>query len=141
MDQYKWDDDDLAYAAGFIDGEGCFYIDKNWKISISCSNTDKPIIEWLKRKFGGSICKNATRINKPNHRRVYSWQIVANQAALLLNAIVPYLKIKTEQALILLAIQQTKTNSRDGRRVKENIRLERIRLENRLRELKHVTWD
>lgn len=40
----EWSDHDLAYAAGFLDGEGNFYIGRYWRIRVSCSNTYRPII-------------------------------------------------------------------------------------------------
>ena len=102
------DEEDLAYAAGFIDGEGCLSVGKTWKIAISCSNTDKPTIKWLHKNFGGSYY-SSKRKRKPNHRTMHTWQIVSLNAYNFCKMIVPYLKIKTEQALLLIAIQQTMT--------------------------------
>lgn len=112
MDKRRsWDPDDLHYAAGFLDGEGCFFIHrrengKHHKGAISCSNTHRPTIEWFQQTFGGSISKGKSR--KSNHRPVYSWQVVANDAFEICGAVLPYLKQKTEQALLLFALQQTR---------------------------------
>jgi len=136
----KWDKDDLIYAAGFLDGEGSFFInEKDWKISVSCTNTNKPIIEWFKKTFGGSICKNATQLRKLNHRRCFSWQIVCQDAENLCKAIVPYLHEKTEQALLLIALRQT-VDTKIRKRLSSDIILERQWYSNHLKELKHVSW-
>lgn len=135
----KWDEDDLAYVAGFIDGEGCFSVGRNWKITVSCANTHKPVVEWLAAHFGGSFCKNATRAKKPNHRRIYSWSVVSRDADHFCKAVVPYLRVKTEQALLLIALQQTMTNG--GKRLPQFVVDERNRLSKMVKELKHVSWD
>ena len=137
-DSPSWEEDDLAYVAGFIDGEGCFSVGKNWKICVSCANTHKPVVEWLQTHFGGSFCKNGTRLKKPNHRRIYSWSVVARDADRFCKAVAPYLRVKAEQALLLIAIQQTMTPG--GKRLSEEIIAERNRLSSMVKELKHVSW-
>lgn len=134
------DEDDLAYAAGFIDGEGCFSVGKNWKIAVSCANTDRPIVEWLCANFGGSFCRNGTRLKKPTHRRIYAWQVVSRGADRFCKTIAPYLKVKTEQALLLIAIQQTIMKN-GGKRLSPELIDERNRLASKVKELKHVSWD
>lgn len=133
------DEDILYYTAGFLDGEGCFSVGKNWKVKVSCANTNRPIIEWLKNNFGGSVCKNGTRLRRKNHRRIYSWSLVSRQAADFCRMVVPYLKEKTEQALLLIAIQQT-MGIRNGKYVPLEIVEERNYLMNKVKELKHVAW-
>lgn len=135
----NFDEETLAYAAGFLDGEGCFSVDggKYHKIRVSCANTNRPAIEWLHKNFGGSFCRNATRIKKKNHRRCFSWSVVANDAKQLCCILAPYLKEKAEQALLLIAIQQTKGTAR----ISEELFEERTRLANKVKELKHVSWN
>lgn len=141
MNEIEWDEETLPYVAGFLDGEGCFSVDEGrWKIRVSCANTNRPIIEWLCRNFGGSFCKNATRRRKPHHRRTYSWSVVARDASDFCCVVAPYLKEKAEQALLLIAIQQT-MGIRRGRFTPPVILEERRNLSQRLKELKHVSWE
>lgn len=133
----KWDEEDLIYAAGFLDGEGCFHVQKHDKISILCSNTYKPVIEWFGKTFGGSVSKSNRKL-KENHRTIYTWQVVANDAVKVCQAIAPYLKEKTSQALLLMAIQQLKTKG--GRKITGELRVERDRLVSLFRGTKHVSW-
>lgn len=135
----KWTEEDLIYLAGYLDGEGCFWIYKS-KIGISCANTHRPTIEWLQRTFGGSI-RAETRQKKINHRRIYSWQIVSKDAAAVCAAVVPYLKEKAPQAALLLAMRnlmQSRANWR--KRVPPELKEERERLTNILKGMKHVPW-
>lgn len=142
MNEVEWDDETLPYVAGFLDGEGCFSVDDHrWKIRVSCANTNRPIIEWLQHNFGGSFCKNATRRRKPHHRRTYSWSVVSRDAHNFCCAVAPYLKEKAEQALLLIAIQQTMGVKRKGRFIPPDVLQERNRLSQKLKELKHVSWE
>lgn len=137
------DEETLSYAAGFLDGEGCFstYVrGNNYKIVVSCANSNRPVIEWFRTMFGGSICRNATRIRKPNHRRMFSWCVVSKDAARFCSMIAPYLKEKCEQALLLIAIQHTMTKGGPNS-VSLEIIEERKRLNSILKEKKHVTWN
>lgn len=130
----KWDTNDLDYLAGFLDGEGCFSVGQNWKIAVSCSNADPRPISLLKDMFGGS-----TRIakgRKPNHRHMHTWQIVSKKAAKVCQVLAPRLKIKAEQALLLMAIDQTM--GRYGNPLSQEIKDERNRLALLTKELKYV---
>lgn len=133
----KWDEEDLIYAAGFLDGEGCFHVQKHDKISILCSNTYKPVIEWLGKTFGGSVHRSK-RKRKENHRTIYTWQVVCNDALRVCQAVAPYLKEKTAQALLLITLQQLKTKG--GRKLSKDERQERDRLIVIFKGMKHVAW-
>ena len=61
------------------------------------------------------------------------------QVANFCRLIVPYLKEKTEQALLLIAIQQT-MGIGNGKRLSPEIIEERNYLMNKVKELKHVAW-
>lgn len=59
--------------------------------------TDLPVLEWAKRTTGtGSICVKKAR--SPNHKQVWSWTVWSNEAATLLAQILPYLRVKADQA-------------------------------------------
>lgn len=56
---------DKAYAAGYIDGDGCFYLGKCAKkfiSSVTIVSTDKVVLKWFKEIFGGTI-SNTKQIN------------------------------------------------------------------------------
>jgi len=51
-----------------------------------------------------------------------------------------YAAEKSEQALLLIMLQQTKILPKIGTRLDPAVRVERERLNARLKELKHVAW-
>jgi len=133
------DEQDLAYAAGFLDGEGCFYADltKYCKAGVRCSNTYEPAIKSLHQLFGGHMYKEK-RKKKSYHKDLYTWAVVGNDALRVCQVIAPYLKEKTEQALLLIAIQQTKClGFSSHKRLTQNVIDERLWYSKRMRELKH----
>lgn len=110
---------DFAYAAGLIDGEG--YIaaschktkSRGRSIStkgkpylhcdsrISMSMTAKEPLDWLLEKFGGTVYFKPTKSRK--HKNQWTWVQLGNEnKANLLQGIIPFLKVKQKQAVLLL---------------------------------------
>lgn len=98
----------LAWAAGFIDGEGCIALChhnqvikgksyESYPLRLSVSNTDLRCLERLKGMFGGSI-NRANRAARPHHKPCWSWYCQAAKAENALIALLPYLFSKKEQA-------------------------------------------
>lgn len=138
----EWNIETLSYAAGFLDGDGCFFTHKkgnSFKIAVSCSNADKKIVKWFQNKFGGSISKGK-RKRKENHRQIWQWTIVSNDAYKFCRHVVPFLKIKDKQACLLISIQQT-SGMRKGKFVDPEIVKERERLNEILKQLKKEKYE
>ena len=107
---------DKAYLAGIIDGEGYIGIGMNkgtdnrqpqYVLRISIAQSNQPFLVCLRDKWGGlgSICVNRS----PRQAKVgYRWHISANQAASILEDILPYLVIKKPQAELALEFQVTR---------------------------------
>ena len=89
-------DTDLAYIAGYFDGEGCVLINGTSTIQITIVNTYKPTLEWLKSLFNGSVSERY--IQKEVHRVSYSWQLSGNNACIFLETLLPFLREKKKQA-------------------------------------------
>jgi hypothetical protein len=116
---------DKAYLAGFIDGEGCISINKQWTdrtptpiywLIITVTSVDKDTLEYCRRMTGlGSIQYNR-KSTQDNDRHVYAWHLTSNRAIDLLRMIYPYMKIKREQADIAFAFQETMGKSPVGGR-------------------------
>lgn len=123
-----YDEADLQYAAGFLDGEGCFTITNRYycRTKVLCENTYRPAIEWLHKTFGGNVRVNIAG-KKTNHRATHRWELSDRDAAEFCSLIAPYLREKTEQALLIIAIQQTK-GALQGRHVDPHVLAERHRL-------------
>ncbi len=123
-----YDEADLHYAAGFLDGEGCFTVtNKHYcRARVMCENTYRPAIEWLHTTFGG-LARFDISGKKTNHRPTHRWVLSDRDAAEFCAVIAPYLREKAEQALLIIAIQQTK-GFLEGRRIDSAMLAERHRL-------------
>lgn len=102
-------DNDLSYLAGFIDGEGCLNIRKspNWVIRVQIYNTKPSIIYWIRDSFGGRVWIKKQPSDK-NWKPSYTYEATARVAYSLLKSVFPFLKLKKEQAEILIRFQEEK---------------------------------
>lgn len=97
-----------SYLAGIIDGEGCLTIGAgrkgnvtNYNSIIMVTSTSEKLIKWLVGNFGGNYYKSNRIV--PNSKPAYIWRFLKHkEIELLLLAILPYLIIKREQAILLL---------------------------------------
>jgi len=112
---------DLAWAAGFFDGEGCILIrrgkhkDPKRKIQhslvLSVVQTDVRPLNTLQRLFGGSIHVYTRTI--PNRKQIWTWRInKTSVAANILKLLYPYLQVKMEEAEIALGFPFTEKPQR-----------------------------
>lgn len=111
---------DFAYAAGLIDGEGHIsatshktksrgrsvstkgksYLHRDSRISMGL--TVRGPLDWLQEKFGGVVYARKKKTKK-NHKPQWTWVSMGNESkANLLEGIMPFLKIKKQQAVLLL---------------------------------------
>jgi len=100
----KLTETEKAYIAGIIDGEGHVSV-KNRKIAIS--NTDKNLMDWLKDKLGGSICK--AKVYKSNHTQSYQYSLSKMGAVILIRSILSHLIIKNKVACEFLRTHDKET--------------------------------
>lgn len=113
----------LAYLAGLIDGEGCMQIgDKrkspqkakglrkprkeyvgqiNFTTQVQISNTDYRLIHWLQDTFTGGLHVQKYP-GKPHWNVKYTWILPSKQVLPIMQAILPYLIIKKNQALLMI---------------------------------------
>ena len=120
------DSDTLSYFAGFMDGEGTFYIGKppKYPIRVSCSNTYKPVLEEMQKYFGGTL--RSDKKMKSHHQQCYTWVVASQEAVSFILAILPFLREKRGVALACVFMQQTKTirgrkPTEEESKVRENI--------------------
>lgn len=137
------------YIAGFFDGEGCitsqmiFQTGKYEKyprvnVQLSIANTNRQTLEDISQKYGGSISKKG---NRPQTvRECYSLCITGKEnMSIFLNAILPYLRIKKDQAIIALEFIETIREENLGCvALNPEIHLIRKNIHDKLRLLKRV---
>lgn len=91
-----------AYAAGYVDGEGCIRIDINkYTLRVEISSCYPGSLKWISETFGGSMAVK-TESNGP-HRRQYRWSLNGQKSKTLLEGLLPYSMEKKAQ--IKLALQ------------------------------------
>lgn len=104
---HEYRTEDICYIAGIIDGEGSFNLYRSSATKI-CSrvyvvNTYKPLIDWLHHTFGGLTYERHHKVWKTR----YEWIFEKPQIKDLCIAIFPYLKVKREQAKIMIEFRDT----------------------------------
>lgn len=93
------DQTDIAWAAGFIDGEGCIQISKPPKrvMTLKASQKLSNPLQQLKQLFGGNVYQ---------YELICSWQVSGRMAAQTLERLLPYLTVKQSQARVFLNLQR-----------------------------------
>jgi hypothetical protein len=105
---------ELAYFAGFFDGEGCVGINpvskaggvsRYYCLYATARQIDTTPLQMLKEAFGG--CIQGPHNASATKRGTYSWRVQAAQAEQFLVAVLPYLVVKRAQAELALEFRRT----------------------------------
>jgi len=114
----------LAYAAGLFDGEGCVSINKvtakgykkpGFQLRASISMTDERMMMQFQEWFYGG-CQYRTR---PRAKDYWMWVVVARGARDFLTKVEPYLVIKKPQALVGIEFQNYRDNNQSQNKTQE----------------------
>lgn len=100
---------DLAWLAGFFDGEGCCtpqiaVKDQRIGMRVSIAQTDISILLWIKSHFGGAICEHRRRI--AHHQTLYTWRLTSEKAIDFLRLLLPYLRVKKQIAQAMIEYRE-----------------------------------
>lgn len=99
-------DINIAWAAGILEGEGCFLKSKDkrsnyHKVAIQVEMTDKDVVEELQRIFGGSLWESnyPSKFKAfPNAKPSWRWSVHRQQEVFdTLIKVMPYLKFRRLQ--------------------------------------------
>lgn len=123
---------ELAYIAGFIDGEGYIGIkkyirraDKQWcpmySERITVGGINKKSIEDLDDIVGGYIYFH--KASKLSSKGYWSWEVTESNARKFLKMIYPYLKIKRPEADILIKLGENKLKTNKHKISEEDMKL------------------
>lgn len=98
-----------AWAAGIIDGEGCIFIRKNsptetsrhrspcHDLGVKVTMTHRETVERIATIFGvGTVTTDSNK--PPGHKTSYSWTCRSSDAAMVLQAVYPFLVTKRHEA-------------------------------------------
>ena len=101
---------DVAYIAGFFDGEGCIRIKRSsqggnsYHIIAHITNSNLEILEYVKNIFGGKIRKQERTPNKT----IYNFYITCSEANDMLKVLVGFMREKKKQAELAIKFHQIK---------------------------------
>lgn len=130
-------DEELAYLAGFFDGEGSISIIKTkngHSLVLSVSQLNPVPLIRLQARFGGSVHRQPDR---RGNRSMVVWTTAARRGLAALETLRPYLLVKADEAHVGIDFQA----NRDGWTDKTAELERRDRLHARLKELKQRSYD
>lgn len=119
-------ENELAYTAGIVDGEGCIrlrpngcweiktgddkgQINRYWTVDLAVGNTVEMICRWLQYHFGGAV---HPRPAKGRRKAYWLWRLYGYNAVAFLEQILPYLIIKKPQAELAIVAGKRKSQRR-----------------------------
>jgi predicted transposase len=105
---------DIAYAAGFFDGEGSINIKKPGKtpkssghrLVVSVSQSKPAPLEWICERWGGGVRRLRRR-----HKAAWEWSVGSKLAGAFLQDLLPFLMVKREEAIVAIEFQSRKRNT------------------------------
>jgi hypothetical protein len=100
---------DLAYMAGFVEADGHISIIETnrkayntcYSVQLGITNTNPEILEWFAELFEGGRINMKTKVKGRKQGRDIRWNKVG-QVKEILTLLLPYLKIKKVQALLVI---------------------------------------
>jgi hypothetical protein len=106
---------DLAYAAGYIDGDGCFFtglIGKRPKFvgNLIIVSTNEQICPWFQKLFSAGCLSSQDNISKQCHRTMYSLRMNKTKALPIVKTLFPKLIEKKNDAQSFINFCESKSN-------------------------------
>lgn len=108
---------DLAWCAGIMDGEGSIFVmkqkrkdrerDVNYILRVSVQSTDPYMTKELLNLFPDGAEFNVHRDKHNNYSDTLKWQLSGKKAARFLKEILPFMRVKMEQAKLAIEFQET----------------------------------
>ncbi len=108
-------DTELAYFAGFFDGEGSVAIYSK-KYVVSLTNTDLRPLQRAKDLWGGFLSTQTVATRPFSLQDIWRWQIYGHSARPFLEAIRPFSMLKAEQIDCYLEALSSVPHRRGARR-------------------------
>lgn len=130
---------DAAYIAGFVDGEGCICgyrrkapTQRLLHLTVAINNTHRGVMDWIGEVTGLAYVSEHGG-GSARHKKFFRWQVDSAAAASLLEQLLPFLKIKRKQALLLIRVHRRAVDDLSGALGREwqNDALRRFRMLNR----------
>src|ERR1700722_2750796 len=104
---------DLAYAAGYVDGDGCFHIGKRGNkfiVQFIITSTNREVLAWFQRTFQGSISSAKKKNINITHKDLYQFSLSKLLGIPFAESIFSYLVEKREEAQLFINFASAKTS-------------------------------
>jgi len=115
---------DIAWAAGFFDGEGSALVEKTntgYTIVVNVANNNKEAIDFFHKNWGGRIVcitkEKWAEYGRKANQDAYQLKFNHNDAARLLLDLYPYLIAKKLHARIVMSALASIPEQRQGKRI------------------------
>jgi len=101
---------DIAYIAGFVDGEGCIRLKRanqggnSYYVTLQITNSNEDILEFIRQLFGGQIGFQ----EKASNKVIYQYRLTSAEAVGALKLLYPFLREKRTQAHMAILFQENK---------------------------------
>lgn len=122
---------EIAYIAGFFDGEGCVRIKKanqggnSYYLIAHITNTNPVILKKVQDLFGGNTRVQENGRNKP----IYNWYITSSEANDFLKTLQPFLIEKKSQAELGIKFHENKEKMTPKEKEKSYQKMRDMKLE------------
>lgn len=80
---------EIAWLAGYLEGEGCFYVTKLNSVGITVTSTDEDIVDRVASMFGRE--KRGPKFGKPARKPYFTVGVHSDRAVKIMNEILPYM--------------------------------------------------
>ena len=138
---------ELAYMAGFVDGDGSITLHQNvnpkcrdgftWVVSLRVQITTKEPLPLFASSFGGKICP-FYRKSRGRQKDLLCWVVVRKKAMRALQALLPYLRLKSDRAALAIEAQMLLNTRRQiGKNIWSNVPLRVEEIHRQLKILNH----
>ena len=118
---------DHAYAAGFLEADGCIHVTAN-SACVRVTNRNLDVLNWYKDRYGGQVRSKVTPVG------CWEWNIHSDDAIAFLDSVYDHLVFKKPQADLLYEFFETRQQR--GVRLSQNVIDIRVSIKNRMKEEK-----
>ena len=122
---------DVAYIAGFFDGEGCVRIKQanqggnSFYVWVAITNSYKPTLDYVVSVFGGKV----RRAEKRSHKTIYHYLITASEAVDMLKTIGGFIREKKNQVDLAIKFHENKDKMSKSQKEKYALKISAMKRE------------
>ena len=114
----------VAYIAGYLDGEGCFtFVDTP---VIEITNTYPHTLMWIKQFFGGTVSMRSSNRTSDKWRTTYRYKVCGANALHMCRSVTSYIQEKRLQLEAVLAMSKLPKQSEARKQLQKELSLLKV---------------